>query len=1018
MRFFIERSRLTHTILFFIIVLSVLSYNRISKELFPPSTLDKISIVGSYPGASSDTLNKIAVTPIEDNIKNYPEVASIESTILNGSFSIVVDIKPHSNMNALLSDFKSEVSAVRSDLPSDMDEPTVSIVKKAFPLITVTVSGNIDKFKLLDIADKLKQKLLTLKDLSQIQIDGDGDKQLEISLKQGKIQALGLDEMSVINAITSFSSITPIGKIEDSTQYYLSVKNLNNINNIRNMLLKINSKVLRLGDIASIKYDIQTPSTLGKFDGYRDVALMIKKGENGDAIALSKKIRQITKEFAKKYPQLKFGFSMDTSVWVRNRLNTVASNIMFGLILVFFAMWIFINKRISFVVTLGIPTSFAISLIFLDYFGFSLNLLSMLGALIALGMIVDDAIVVAENIQRHIEMGKDKTSAAIDGAKEVFWPVTASSLTTIFAFLPLLMIKGEMGVFMRIIPIMVTILLISSLFEAFLFLPLHSKEILSQKETNKERLWNVINGFYEKMLRFFFRFRFWSLAFFLLGIPFLTFIGIKSSKFQLFPDFDTTQIYVQGSLESNNTIYDTYKAIVPIENVLKQKLGGDEVKSFTTVVGMKLNGKSNIDSGENNFQIFVDLYDRKPNDFYNKYIAPILMVEKTDKKDIKRTKSAREIAKELSEQYKKMGIKIPDLSVKVPGAGMVKSDIVISLSEKNQTKLIKNIKTIEKALHQIKGVNSIFDDATLGAKLLKIKLTPYAEKLGFTQNYIVSILRGYFSDGIFGKTIDKKVINIRLKDINKDKIDFLNSFRITIPNTNQEIELNKIATFMIENNFKKLNKYNGVLAKSVYANLDKRVITVSEVYKKIDPILNKLKKEHVKIMIGGAKKVGKEFMKDIEYASIVAMILIFITLVAMFDSITLPFVVVSVIPLSMLGVVIGNFIMGMNWTMIGMIGVVGLSGIVVNDGIIMIEFIKNTKNISELIIKAKQRVRPILLTSVTTILGLATLIFYPFGQSVILQPLAIAIGFGVAFSTLLNLFYLPLFFTIIKRIKN
>ena len=204
----------------------------------------------------------------------------------------------------------------------------------------------------------------------------------------------------------------------------------------------------------------------------------------------------------------------------------------------------------------------------------------------------------------------------------------------------------------------------------------------------------------------------------------------------------------------------------------------------------------------------------------------------------------------------------------------------------------------------------------------------------------------------------------------------------------------------------------------MYANLDKRVITVSEVYKKIDPILNKLKKEHVKIMIGGAKKVGKEFMKDIEYASIVAMILIFITLVTMFDSITLPFVVVSVIPLSMLGVVIGNFIMGMNWTMIGMIGVVGLSGIVVNDGIIMIEFIKNTKNISELIIKAKQRVRPILLTSVTTILGLATLIFYPFGQSVILQPLAIAIGFGVAFSTLLNLFYLPLFFAIIKRIKN
>jgi len=1017
LRFFLKHSVLTHTIFFFLIIVSIMAYNRIPKELFPPSSLDKISITGTYAGASSETLNKIAVKPIEDEIKNYSEVASIESTILNGSFMIVADIKPNSDLNSLQNDFKTVVANIKRNLPSDMNEPSVSLVKKAFPLITVTIAGNIDRFKLLDIADKLKQKLLTLKDLSKIQIDGKGDKELLINLNSAKIEALGLNENQIASVISNLSSIMPIGKIEGTNQYYLSMKNIKNLNNIGNMILHLSSKDIYLKDIATIKYDIATPSTLGKFNGIKDVSLTIKKGETGDAIKLSKEIRKITKEFAKNYPELKFGFSMDTSVWVKNRLNTVVSNIEFGLILVFFAMWLFINKRISFVVTIGIPTSFAIALIVLDLAHFSLNLLSMLGALIALGMIVDEAIVVAENIQRHMEMGKNRMDAAIDGAKEVFWPVLASAMTTIFAFLPLLMIQGEIGIFMKIIPLMITVLILSSVLEAFIFLPLHSKETLRPEEGTKEKLWEKINFYYEKILTFLIRFKWVSLAFFLLGIPALIVVGMKHSKFQLFPDFDTTQIYVNGSFESNNTIYDTFKDVSKVEAVLKEKLDGNEIKSFTTIVGMKLNGKSNINSAPNNFQIFVDLYDRKPTDFYNKYIAPLLNPVKENPDEVKRTKSAQEIVKELQTEYKNLHLNVPELNVKVPGVGIVKSDIVIMITENNIQKILYALNKIESKLKTIKGVNNIYDDATLGAKLLKIKINSYAQSLGINQGYIVSSLRPYFSEGEFAKTIEDDVIKIKLKDINRDSLKFLQNFRINIPNTNKYILLNQVAHFYIENNFQKLNKYDGVLAKSVYASVNHKIITTNEVYKQLEPILDELKKEGIKYKIGGAKKVSKSFMEDMKYSGVLAIILIFITLVAMFDSVVLPFVVISVIPLSFLGVIVGNFLLGLNFTMIGMIGVIGLFGVVVNDGIIMIEFIRNAKNIDELIKKAKFRVRPIILTSVTTILGLATLMFYPFGQSVILQPLAVAIGFGVAFSTLLNLFYLPLFFAILRRIK-
>jgi len=231
----------------------------------------------------------------------------------------------------------------------------------------------------------------------------------------------------------------------------------------------------------------------------------------------------------------------------------------------------------------------------------------MLGALIALGMIVDEAIVVGENIYRHMEMGKDKITAAIEGTQEVFWPVMASSMTTVLAFLPMLLIKGEIGVFMKILPIMITVLILSSLFEAFTFLPLHAKETLKLTQDKKEIYWEKFQKLYRKFLILFFKFRYLVLIFFLVIVPFLTFEGFKHSKFQLFPNFDASQIYVNGEFKSNFTIEKTSKAIRPIEETLKKFLGSD-VEGFTTIVGIKMNNKGDVNRGENNFQIFVDLH--------------------------------------------------------------------------------------------------------------------------------------------------------------------------------------------------------------------------------------------------------------------------------------------------------------------------------------------------------------------------------------------------------------------------
>ena len=1014
--FFIKRPAFTHTLFVIVIISAFIAYKNVPKELFPPATLDKILIQGAYLGASPEVLDKMAVMPIEDELKTYPEVSLIESVISNGNFVITASLKPTANKLELLSEFKTIVANVKKDLPSDMNEPTVSIAKKAFPLMFISVaSKSLSKDELVKAADEVKKELSKLKDLTEVNIRGESDKNIYFVLDNEKIEALGINKNLLLNALSSVNTIFPIGKLEGKEHYFVSMFP-QGVRDFNSTLIKIGNVVVRLKDIAKIKKTYARPTQIGKYNGILNLTIDVRKGESGDAIALSKKIREILKEYHQKHPEVIFGISTDTSKWVRNRFNTVVSNIVFGLILVFFIMWLFLNWRISLVVTLGIPTSFAIAIIALDYFDFSLNLLSMLGALIALGMIVDEAIVVGENIYRHMEMGKTKIQAAIDGTVEVFWPVVAAATTTVLAFMPMLLIKGEIGVFIKILPVMITILILSSLFEAFVFLPLHSKEILKVVPSKKEIFWEKFQNFYKKTLFYFFKFKYITLFFFLVIVPILLALGFKHSKFQLFPTFDASQIYVNGKFESNYTITQTAKAIEPVEKILKKYLNED-VEGFTTVVGMQMNNKGEANVGENYFHIFVDLNDKKPTDFYNKYIAPIFQPLKVENQ--KRIHSSWEISEMIKSELK--NLKIPglkEINVIVPQAGVVKSDVVISIGGKDQEEILRAVKELEGVMKKIKGVYNIYDDAELGATEIKIKPNRYGEKLGFNEGVIFNTLRGFFAEAEWAKTFDKEgIVKIIIKDKDKDKLTELLNFRLNIPNTNKYVLLKNIAQITYKKSFKKIHKYNGFAAKSVYASLDKKIITTAEFYKKINPLLKRLKQQGFKIIIGGAAKTSKEFMKDLKAALIVAILLIFLVLVLMFNSVLLPFVVISVIPLSFLGVIIGNFLMGMNMTMLGMIGIVGLAGVVVNDGIVMIDFIKKAKNLKELLKFASYRLRPILLTSITTFFGLFTLMFFPFGQSAILQPLAIALGFGLLWGTLLNLFYLPVFYYIINRKK-
>jgi len=1031
-RFAVEKPIINHILMVFMLLLSIFAYQNIAKEIFPPSTLDMVSIKGTYVGASADVLDKMAVNTIEDELKSLSSIDTVNTTIQNGFFLITADIKTGEVSQEVLTDVKDIISKIKRDLPADMEEPIAHVVIHQYPLLLVAVSGDVSKKELIYAAKDLKQKLSNINDISGIDVRGDTDEEVLITLDQKKIEAYGLDKGAVYQTISNLSSIFPAGTLDGQGEHlYISTMNgEKNATALGKTLLSIGGKHLRLSDISKVHYGLGEAEQISHYNGQKNISLNINKSKEGNAIALSKKIKAMLPAFNTKYKNIEFKAYTDTSIWIKNRLNLVSSNILFGLILVFGALFLSVNIRIALVVAIGIPASFMITLIAADMIGYSLNMLTLLGALIALGMLVDEAIVVAENIYRHMEMGKSPQNAAIDGAVEMFPAVLTATLTTVFAFLPLLMMSGKMGMFMKVLPVMISVLLLSSLFEAFYFLPLHAKEFFAmgsfKAEKQDDGIWPKFIVWYDGFLGHLLQYKKTSLLVMLLLIILGT-VGIgKLTKFQLFPEFDAQQVYLNGKVNINNNLIDTEVYVTQIEEAILAMLDKKEMDSVTSVIGFKFNKDQTVEIGENLFQIFINLHEKAPENFFDTYINPIFSLEYDDS-DMIRKRLSQDIAEEIQSKilptFKKKtlhGQKLfEEFNVYVQQAGIVSNDIELGVEYPDIKVKLEAMKKIEENLSAIAGVKDVSDNANEGERELKLRVNEYGQSLGMSEGYITSILRGAFLKAEYGKIFDTKgLVRIKIEDKYKKDSVALKNFMLSTPDGTKRVKLSEIADFMYKKSFVKIFKEDGTKVRSLFASVDKKIITPTEVMANIKPCLETLKKEGIGIVIKGEEKENSKLKKEMSQALVVAVFLIFITLVWMFNSLVLPLIVLSVIPLSLFGALFGTYLMGIHMSMPGMMGVIGLAGVVVNDGLIMLDFIKGSKNKNDLVKKAGMRLRPILLTSVTTVLGLSSLMFFASGQALILQPMAISLGFGVAWATVLNLYYVPLMYAVIYRVRT
>jgi len=1020
LRFFVENSRLNYFLFVFVFLVGALLYTKTPKEIFPAFDLDMISVNGHYAGTSIEMLDKMAVRKIEEQIMNIDGIDKMATVVSTGKFNIILELEKGINKYNTADRVKDAVTLARQYLPADMDEPTVNVLDVRRKLMRIAVSSKTATHaELMAAADALKEKIMALPHIAEVSIFGESDRYYDIRLDNRRIRALGLDEASVIAALSQISYIYPLGEIEDKKNGFFYLSTHNGPKEAKAMLdtrIEADGKTFYIKDVATVSKHYEETETLYSIDTQDALDLNIKQSPKGNALTLSDAIYRIVKIHNASNPKVLYTIHNDRSVAIRDRLNIIVSNILLGLLLITLLMAWLINKRMAFIIFLGIPTSFVMGAAYLYFAGYSINMITLVGVLIALGIIVDDAIVVSENIQQHIEEGLQPKEAAVLGAKEMFKPVTIASLTTLFAFIPALMLHGTMGEVIKLIPIAVSVLVLASLIESFIFLPIHAAHLLSARE--KTTSWERANRIYSRTIHYFMKRRKRFLLLFVIVVPLLTVIGMKLSKFQMFPKFDATTLNITLKANVNTTNEETLHYLKTIEKDLYVNRERFYISHVGAVAGWRQNSAGDSETYPYVGQIVIELQKLKPQNFVDRFITPYLSFY-YDKKGRTREEKSRIIAAKLREFIEEKGYKkrfgLTDLAVVEKKVGPIKSDLKIGLISNDSKAVMQSAEALQQQLKKIRGVVSVNNSMHYGRDEIKLKVNAYGQSLGLNEKRIGTLLADSFLERRIAVAFDKNdLLEIKVRSLAQDSLDALKNFPVKLPD-GTFIALKEVATFSIERSFEKIIKDRGVKNFYIYANVDSKTVTATEVLERLQKTLDEARAMGIKIALKGEAEKKKELKSDMMMASAIALLLIMLSLLYLFNSFRETFMMMSVIPFAIFGVLLGHFLLGVNLSMPSIIGMLGLSGVVVNDGIIMIMNLKKARNIDEIFFYAAKRFRPIMLTSITTLIGLATLIFFPTGQAAIFQPMAIALGFGLAWGTVLNLLYLPVLYTILNE---
>ena len=1028
--FFIKYSVAVNVLILAFIILGTVGIFSMKSSFFPLVDSRLINITLAYPGASPAEIEEGVVLKIEDNLKGIVGVERVTSVSRENSAVVIVEIFKGKNIDIVLSDVKNAVDRIPS-FPVGLEPPVIAKVENLRPTISFALSGEGVPLKALKkYARNIENDIRGIEGISQITLSGFPEEEIEIAVRENDLLAYNLSFTEVANAVRNANILITGGNIKTPQEDYLIRASNRSYygDDMQNLIVRTqpNGTIIRLKDVANIK-DIwsETPDRL-YFNDDLAIDITVSNTDSEDLISTADKIKDYIYVFNQKQQNIKLNITSDRSATLNGRTKLLVENGIIGILLVLFFLAIFLNVRLAIWVAFGLPIAFFGMFIFAAQFNVTINVLSLFGMIIVIGILVDDGIVIGENIYHHYyDLGKSKIRAAIDGTMEVIPPIVSAILTTLIAFSTFFFVDGNLGSFFSEVSTIVILTLSVSLLEALIILPahiVHSRALERKKLENGEEIqqnkfdtfFNKVNqvadgwlvrvrdNYYIPFLRFSLKNKLFAFSIPLALLIFsFSAIGGGIVKTSFFPNIASDQIQISLKMPqgTNEKITDSIISMIEGKVWLIHK---EYTEKQTGNIPVVENIIKRIGPGSASGSLTVNLLPGEARDF-----------------------SSPEITNRISDVVGNVyGV---ESLVFGSGGNFGGSPVAVSLLGNNIQELKSAKEELKQSLLNNVALKDVVDNDPAGIKEIKITLKENAYLLGLNLQSVMAQIR----DGFFGfqaqrfqRGQDEIKVWVRYDKKDRSSIKNLDEMRIIAP-SGTRIPFSEIANYSIERGDIAINHLSGKREIQVTADLKSKSETATDILEDIKtrvmpPILSKY--PSVSPLYEGQNREAKKTTDSVNVVGPIILLLIYLVIAFTFRSYSQPILLILMIPFSMIGVVWGHYIHSFPIGILSWLGIIALIGIMVNDGLVLIgkfnNYLKEGIKFDEALIMAGQsRFRAILLTSITTIAGLGPLIFEKSRQAQFLIPMAISIAYGIAIATILTLIMLPLLLSVSNSIK-
>lgn len=994
-------------------------FTQIPLEVFPSSTPDTVSVNVSLRGATPEDVEQGVTIRIEQAVEDLQGIKQISSRSNEGSATVNIELEKGYNSRDLLADIKTRVDAINT-FPAEAEKPVVALAQRKHEVIAVTLSSKYGEKETREYAEVIRDQLLQLPNVTQVELSGVRNFEIAIEVDQHKLRQYQLTLNGVAQAVNNSSSDISAGSLKTQGAEVLlrSKGQAYRKDEFANIVIKRTNDgtIIRLGDIATITDGFEETPVRTRFNGKEAAFIEVYRTGKQSAIEVADEVKAFIEQQQSKLPQ---GFELsywdDDSQIVKNRVATLTSNAIQGGILVLALLTLFLRPAIAFWVFIGIPVSFMGAFLAMPFFGVTINVVSLFGFILVLGIVVDDAIVTGENVYTHLKKASSSEQAAIEGTQEVATPVTFGILTTIAAFMPIAFMEGGRASWFSAIPVVVVPVLLFSLIESKFVLPAHLKYLKLRKDKSDNRFirfqQRFADGFERGIIRYYqpllavaLKNKLTVLTLFVATLLIIVSLIMGGwTKYVNFPRIPSETVRVNVTMPAGTPFDVTNKHIMAMEKYAKQlqeKYRDEETGESLILNILATTGGRGGTSNKGGVRFEITPAEKRTVDVD---------------------------ARQLANEWRKLIGVIPGVESVTYRAEIGRSSDPIDIQLRGQSivQLEEVAAKVKQRLATYPTVFDITDSLSDGKQELEIELTAQGEALGLTRVEVLRQVRNAFY-GAQAQRIqrgrDDVRVMVRLPLSERSAVANLNTLLIRTP-TGNSVPLAHVATLIAGKSPSAIYRIDQNRTVNVIADVNKETTNMTRLQADLNEYLEQLLLQYpqVSYSLEGEAKEQRESFSSLLWGIVIVVFVIYALLAIPLRSYVQPLIVMSVIPFGLIGAVVGHWIMGMSLTMMSLLGILALVGVVVNDSLVLVDYInKKRREGGELLHAVSQagaaRFRPVMLTSLTTFIGLMPLLFEKSTQAQFLIPMAVSLGFGIIFATFITLLLVPVNYMLTEKL--